>query len=583
MSYNGYNYSHYFNQPTSQNHVRQESQANHQRIPGSSSHVAPSHHQQQAGIQNYSATQSNDRQQPLPQASPEQWYMSGNMASSGGHSGSTPATSSPAPQSQYINGMAGRKRRSHIDTSALGSLAYASGLESSGADSQLLQMDRRNPSDHAINQRGIQTPPAHLVSPMHGNSTSALNNNQGHVRSDSLASSHSQSISISRDSQRQTASGYDNPSVASPNYEHHRHRQAGPTISSDASSHHRGYSGAFTSNTGRALSHNEVPNSQIPPQQAQSLPSEHRTSPPSGSQQTISGVQLEIPQRQVSSAHRNQGPKVPELNTLNSRLSPGDKSQRTQIHGPLADKNARLDPALRKNQITPKSDTQINGPLNGSGHIPYQLHPQSTSHTNDSQGARNLTTQMDQLREGQLPQGQTQRIAQLHPPNNIAYHDQHHYSPAVHSTAPITIDPSRVFNPYHQEYQRRKALAEAQEPENATQVNPRLHHGSDEALSGPLAPAEQRATSRVSVGAKSPILSDQERTGGQNKGSMISTLESVAAPGDGDANVGTNGSSSGDKVQMEAEMRLMLDKMREYKSKDPSLFLQIWEQVKKVC
>jgi hypothetical protein len=34
---------------------------------------------------------------------------------------------------------------------------------------------------------------------------------------------------------------------------------------------------------------------------------------------------------------------------------------------------------------------------------------------------------------------------------------------------------------------------------------------------------------------------------------------------------------------MEAEMKLMLEKMREYKAKDPSLFSQIWDQVKKVC
>ncbi len=36
------------------------------------------------------------------------------------------------------------------------------------------------------------------------------------------------------------------------------------------------------------------------------------------------------------------------------------------------------------------------------------------------------------------------------------------------------------------------------------------------------------------------------------------------------------------KAQMELEMKQMIEKMRDYKAKDPSLFSQIWEQLKKV-
>ena len=41
------------------------------------------------------------------------------------------------------------------------------------------------------------------------------------------------------------------------------------------------------------------------------------------------------------------------------------------------------------------------------------------------------------------------------------------------------------------------------------------------------------------------------------------------------------GSDSTTKDQMELEMKQMIEKMRDYKAKDPSLFSQIWEQVKK--
>lgn len=39
---------------------------------------------------------------------------------------------------------------------------------------------------------------------------------------------------------------------------------------------------------------------------------------------------------------------------------------------------------------------------------------------------------------------------------------------------------------------------------------------------------------------------------------------------------------SANKAQIELEMKQMIEKMRDYKAKDPSLFTQIWEQVKKV-
>ena len=39
---------------------------------------------------------------------------------------------------------------------------------------------------------------------------------------------------------------------------------------------------------------------------------------------------------------------------------------------------------------------------------------------------------------------------------------------------------------------------------------------------------------------------------------------------------------SATKEQMELEMKQMIEKMRDYKAKDPTLFSQVWEQVKKV-
>lgn len=41
--------------------------------------------------------------------------------------------------------------------------------------------------------------------------------------------------------------------------------------------------------------------------------------------------------------------------------------------------------------------------------------------------------------------------------------------------------------------------------------------------------------------------------------------------------------SPSERDQIEEEMKTMIERMREYKAKNPTLFSQIWEQVKKVC
>lgn len=90
----------------------------------------------------------------------------------------------------------------------------------------------------------------------------------------------------------------------------------------------------------------------------------------------------------------------------------------------------------------------------------------------------------------------------------------------VENQVPKTVDPSQVFNQY--EYQRRQVAA---------------------AVEAAAAKEIPKATTSAMVNADS---------------------------------------DSTKKAQMELEMKQMIEKMRDYKAKDPSLFSQIWEQVKKV-
>ncbi|KAL8821390.1 MAG: hypothetical protein Q9223_000539 [Gallowayella weberi] len=112
---------------------------------------------------------------------------------------------------------------------------------------------------------------------------------------------------------------------------------------------------------------------------------------------------------------------------------------------------------------------------------------------------------------------------------------------------PKTVDPSHVFN--HYEYQRRQtaAAATAAEAERARKA------------------AEAEET-RKATEAAAALKRVSESHVEQNSAGRTSTSVSAAKE---------------KEEQMAAEMRLMIEKMRDYKSKDPSLFSQIWEQVKK--
>ena len=96
-----------------------------------------------------------------------------------------------------------------------------------------------------------------------------------------------------------------------------------------------------------------------------------------------------------------------------------------------------------------------------------------------------------------------------------------------------TVDPSQVFN--HTEYSRRQAAAAA----------------------------ETAAVKKAAQEAEAAIIYLTLR--------KPSTTQANETEPD-----------SAKKDQMELEMKQMIEKMRDYKAKDPSLFTQIWEQVKKV-
>ncbi|KAL8705206.1 MAG: hypothetical protein Q9201_001662 [Fulgogasparrea decipioides] len=114
---------------------------------------------------------------------------------------------------------------------------------------------------------------------------------------------------------------------------------------------------------------------------------------------------------------------------------------------------------------------------------------------------------------------------------------------------PKTVDPSHVFN--HAEYQRRQATAAA----------------------------EAATTAKTATNVKKVAEADEVREATEAAAALKRVSESNQHQLSNGATLSPESLSK--EEQMAAEMKQMIEKMRDYKSKNPSLFSQIWEQVKK--
>ena len=131
----------------------------------------------------------------------------------------------------------------------------------------------------------------------------------------------------------------------------------------------------------------------------------------------------------------------------------------------------------------------------------------------------------------------------------------------VQPSQPSTVDPSQVFNQY--EYQRRKELAEAK--------------------------AVKKATESAVQGDQGTAFATEKFTKSQDARNGVTSSKTAQETVRNDATRRASGSTdkppvveSGSKEQIEAEIRAMIEKMREYKAKDPAVFSEVWEQFKKV-
>ena len=468
MSINGYNqFSPYYQQPQ----------------PSQQSGSLPNDSYGSSSFQSLSAYQSDhqehDRMQP-------------NNRSTNVYAGQSYASGSVAPSNQTTNSYSGQNyggigtkagaaqdssssySSSRPDTTALGSLAYASSLGQAKPQPTLAQLIDYNRARGNYN----------------------------------------------------ATSGYDKSSMATVSHGHQRVESQGSFgTSKQQASQAQPYSSSQTASVGSSY-----PNqSHIMKNTGRSSPEQHQNGapqqqPPQGQRQT-----QYTPQRPTSaqamprpssrtSTHNNQSPQVSTA-PINQNATQGNNGYKPP-HGQASNpqhSNYRASPAphstiSQTSQSMPQSQTY----LISSQSVPRQ----STSHAK----AKGLGS------------GNTEINGRDNSP-----------SPAVESQPPTTVDPNQVFN--HYEYQRRQSEAEA----------------AKKAAEAVKASKTPKPTQSAATTSASPPADD---------------VTQAAKALMGQSKNANNDSTT--KEQIELEMKAMIEKMRDYKAKDPALFSQVWEDVKKV-
>ena len=178
---------------------------------------------------------------------------------------------------------------------------------------------------------------------------------------------------------------------------------------------------------------------------------------------------------------------------------------------------------------TPQSDNRQSFAQGSKGLTTISQIPQASTASQN-----NSTTKRTAAERPMAKEPATKRINEVRQPPIVDLGRDQISDPTTPAEPQFTtVDPSQVFN--HTEYSRRQAAAAAE------------------------------------AAAVKKAVEDAEASKSSTTQPNIATTQ-----------VGGIDSESSKKDQMELEMKQMIEKMRDYKAKDPSLFTEIWEQVKKV-
>ncbi|KAI9775704.1 MAG: hypothetical protein M1835_005721 [Candelina submexicana] len=599
MSANEYNYSQYYND-----------RLHHQAQPSVPTSSSPYYRHQQTANASY-PHQDYQRHQYAQQRTLSgsaqdysHWYN--NSSTAGEPQGLQASAQEGLALQEDQNDSTGRgiHDRSQFDTSALGSLAYASALDTAGVNLRLPQLSTATTSSSVYGtgtQRLQQAQAQSQVrygSPAQANGPSNAVIGYQQARSDSANSARSQSTisypnrqptvaaSNSTATDRLSAAANYQPQVTqnqSPPY-YDTSLGSGPSNRSTSQNQGYGYSAS------RLDAQQERPTSATPYTKQQSLSqpqSQSRMqtygsfsgtasgpSPTSQTFNTFSGTRVNPSD---SRSHIAQ-PSVQPL--AQSGTSANQVSQRSHERQPSTQGHQRVERTIADLRHTlaqsrPNPSQKAHSQSNGSSQACSSNHPISAPV--QGRGGSSTPVQASQ----HTPVNQVDSASSDH--NDTTQQELPHSAAA--STTFTTVDPSHVYDPYH-EYQRQAKIAEAEAARRALEIAQKAVQppASDEPEKvAQIQPQSQHVQRRPSpANAKNTVDKVAQTSNARSSNSTAQATPVEASVQDAPVPAQSNiGSEQAEKENMEAEMRQMVERMREYQTKDPSLFSQVWEQVKK--
>ena len=228
--------------------------------------------------------------------------------------------------------------------------------------------------------------------------------------------------------------------------------------------------------------------------------------------------------QQSGGTQKTTSPAISNASSVQRTSSPYSASTTTQSHARKSSGQSQASHAHQTSRIT----------------SPSQVHKQA---------APTVQTQSSQQNKGPTP-AQRSAASQANSISNLVSTTQESQTSSAMATdsMPAFIDPTQVFNPYHKEHERRRR--------EATE-------------------AEIRRQEQEAAAAKA----QEEHKRKEAEAEAVKTVKQTPnKPPDSDAALKA---TSPVEDAMALEMKMMMEKMKEFRSRDPSLFQKLWEDTRK--
>ena len=237
--------------------------------------------------------------------------------------------------------------------------------------------------------------------------------------------------------------------------------------------------------------------------------------------------------------------------------------------------------------VNRKNQQAANPPRSQS---PYTVQPQHQRASPKTSRSPNISkhrapassTGSTSTRNAANSSSQLTSISNLMSPNDSASTEN---AAAEHVPVPTYIDPSQVFNPYHREHERRrKEAAEAEKVRKQNEAKRQADEArkkADQEAAATLEAAAAKMAAAAAQAAKSPEQQPPAPQVPQKKPKPKAAPKSKKKDATAKAPTPAPPTPAPADDDMAAQMKLMMDKMKEFRQQDPSMFQKLWEDMRK--